>query len=110
VPKVRGKATDIPFGAEHVSDPRVQHFWDGDSRLMNAYQRVLGLPEDAWDVFLVYGPDTRWDGESPPAPRFWMHQLGTKERPRVKGRYLDVQAFVRETRTVLQASDTLRQP
>jgi hypothetical protein len=103
VPKLRGKAASIPYAAERVPDPRVRHFWDADGLLMNAYQRVLDLPEDAWDVYLVYGPEARWESELPPAPRFWMHQLGSKERPRVRGRYLDAEALARETRAVLEA-------
>jgi hypothetical protein len=103
VPKVRGKAASIPYAAERVPDSRVQHFWDGRGALMNAYQRVLDISEDAWDVYLVYGPESRWEGERPPSPRFWMHQLGTPNRPRVRGRYLDVEAFVRETRAVLRS-------
>jgi hypothetical protein len=103
VPKVRGQASSIAVAAQRVPDPRVRHFWDARGRLMNAYQEVLGIGEDAWDVFLVYGPDTRWDGTRPPAPRLWMHQLGPPEKPRVRGRYLDVAAFASETRAILHA-------
>ena len=28
------------------------------------------------DVYLLYGPETRWDGSDPPAPAYWMNQLG----------------------------------
>jgi len=102
VPKVRGKATNIPAAAELVPDARVQHFWDGSGLLMNAYQRVLTIREDAWDVFLIYEPGVRWDGELPPRPRFWMHQLGTPARPRVQGPYLDPETFAHEALAVLR--------
>jgi hypothetical protein len=29
----------------------------------------------AWDVYFVFGPEARWD-DQPPAPTYWMHQLG----------------------------------
>jgi hypothetical protein len=29
----------------------------------------------AWDVYLVYAPGVRWEGDTPPTPTFWMHQL-----------------------------------
>jgi hypothetical protein len=102
VPKVRGRASHIARGAESVPDPRVRHFWDGEARLMNAYQQVLRLPEDAWDVYLVYDPGVRWEDELPPAPQFWMHQLGPPEKPRVKGIYLDVPRLARVVEASLQ--------
>jgi hypothetical protein len=110
VPKLRGKSTDIAGAATIVPDARLQHFWDGGSVLMNAYQQVLGLSEDAWDVYLVYGPETRWEGDVPPTPRFWMHQLGTKARPRVRGVYLEPAVFARDTLAILKAGPAARQP
>jgi hypothetical protein len=104
VPKVRGRSTDIGDAAVIVPDPRIRHFWDGGGLLMNAYQRVLGITEDAWDVYLLFDPATKWDGDQPPVPRVWMHQLGTRERPRVRGRFLDVPAFVGEVRALLRTS------
>jgi hypothetical protein len=62
---------------------------------MNTYKDVLGgIPsEPAWDVFILYGPDARWDGERPPAPAYWMHQLGTAKRPRATGPYWNAEVF-----------------
>ena len=101
MPKVRGRDSHIDAAAALVPDSRLHHFWDGGARLMNAYQDVLGLPEDAWDVFLLYDADARWDGPTPPRPHFWMHQLGSREKPRVQGPYLDAATFAREARTLL---------
>jgi hypothetical protein len=103
VPKVRGRERHIASAAMLLPDDRLRHFWDGGGRLMNAYQEVLGLPEDAWDVFLLYDADARWEGPRPPAPRFWMHQLGSSDRPRVKGPYLDPDRFALEARRLLTA-------
>jgi hypothetical protein len=47
--------------------------WDGGGLPMRAFQTVLGLPGDAWDVFMVYRPQTNWDGDLPPQPDYWMH-------------------------------------
>ncbi len=60
-----------------LSDDRVSHFWDADAKLPGTYSQVLGLPDarPAWDVYLLFGRDARWDAE-PPAPTVWMHQLG----------------------------------
>jgi hypothetical protein len=43
---------------------------------MRSYARRLGLSGDAWDVYLIYGKDSRWVSE-PPKPEFWMHQLAS---------------------------------
>lgn len=110
VPKVRGTSSDIADAATIVPDARVQHFWDGGSVLMNAYQQVLGLSEDAWDVYLLYGPETTWDGDLPPVPRFWMHQLGTRARPRVRGLYLEPAVFARQTLALLESGPALTPP
>lgn len=54
----------------------------------------------AWDVWLIYDAETRWDGARPPRPRLLMHQLrelrGNAEFP-----LLDREAFAREVRQLL---------
>lgn len=57
------------------SEDRVQHWWDGARQMSGLFQRSLGLREPAWDVYLLYRPGIRWEGEVPPTPSFWMHQL-----------------------------------
>ena len=53
----------------------VSHAWDPERRLGELYARTLGLGSTAWDVYLLYPPGVAWDGEQPPHPAFWMHQL-----------------------------------
>ena len=53
----------------------VSHAWDPERYLGDLYSRTLGLNSIAWDVYLLYPPGVRWDGENPPHPTFWMHQL-----------------------------------
>ena len=60
---------------------------------MQAYTAVLDLPEDAWDIFMLYHGDARWTDALPPKPDFWMHQLGSERSPRVDGPYLDPAVF-----------------
>jgi len=58
------------------SDSRVQQFWDQDRILGQLLSQTLNLKAAmAWDVYLVYSPNTIWDAELPPKPNFWMHQL-----------------------------------
>src|SRR5687767_2397795 len=69
VPMFRGREADVPRATAEVPDPRAAHYWDGDSLLVKGFRETLGLNEAAWDIFLLYGPKARWDGERPPAPR-----------------------------------------
>jgi hypothetical protein len=101
VPKLDGKEKNVPEATHTVSDPRVTHFWDGRAVLVHGYDTVLGLGTDAWDVYLVYPPGVRWDGTLPPAPAFWMHQLGSRGRPGVDGPYLDPGVFADHIRTLI---------
>jgi len=63
--------------ADRFEDARVRHLWDGEKELGEAFARTLGLKRTAWDVYLLYAPGIIWDGEGPPTPTFWMHQLPT---------------------------------
>ena len=101
VPMFRGRESDVPKATKEVLDTRALHYWDGDSQLVAGYRQTLGFNEPAWDIFLLYGPETLWDGDRPPAPEFWMHQLGSRRNPRVKAPYLDAASFLARTRALL---------
>ena len=58
------------------SDSRLQQFWDPDRLFGKLISQTLNLKASiAWDIYLVYPPNTIWEAELPPAPQFWMHQL-----------------------------------
>lgn len=61
---------------KRFADARVLTYLDPEARLGEAYSSILGLPRDvpAWDAFLVFGANARWE-ERPPIPTDWMHQL-----------------------------------
>lgn len=101
VPKVGGVQRDVPEATRLAHDPRARHYWDEGGNLMAKYTAVIALPEDAWDIYMVYGPDARWDGSAPPAPDYWMHQLGSREQPRVDGPYLDGRTLADHVRALL---------
>lgn len=104
VPMFRWMERDVPTASREMPDRRVRHYWDGDSLLVKGYRATLGFDEDAWDIFLIYGPEAKWDGEQPPSPRYWMHQLGSASRPRVEGPYLDADVFLTKLREVRRAA------
>jgi hypothetical protein len=61
-----------------VPDRRARHFWDPSGYLGREYGKSLELPGGrrfAWDVYMIFDSKAAWT-DAPPAPAFWMHQLG----------------------------------
>jgi hypothetical protein len=68
--------------ASKIVDARARHLWNPDLSLSVEASRSLRISaqlEQAWDVFLVFGPDVRWTEPHMPAPSAWMHQLNDKD-------------------------------
>lgn len=101
VPMSRGMERDVPKATMEVSDERALHFWDADGRLVRGYRDVLKMNEPAWDIYLLYLGDAKWADERPPVPAYWMHQLGSKRRPRVEAPFWDPQIFLQKARAAL---------
>lgn len=56
--------------------PRVSHYWDGSGNSGLEFQKTLGIPMYAWDIWMIYEPGAQWEEASvPPHPAFWHHQL-----------------------------------
>ena len=86
VPMNRGLERDVPHATKEVWDARAKHYWDGDGQLIASYRNVLGgYNEPVWDTYVLYDKGTTWEGDAPPKPAFWMHQLGSERKPRVAG-------------------------
>jgi hypothetical protein len=100
VPKLRGLERDVASATTQYPEGRAMHFWDAHSALVTGYRETLQLPEDAWDVFLLYGPDAKWEGARPPEPTYWSHQLGSKDKPRLQGPWLDGAVFLEKLRAI----------
>jgi len=101
--------------AGDLADPRVLHFWNPDMSLAAEASRALRITaqlEQAWDVFLVYGPDATWEGEHLPAPTAWMHHLSQKDpRWMTPDRLLKVvQALLPEPATSKKATPAATAP
>ena len=95
VPMNRALERDVANATKEVWDTRARHYWDADGWLMNTYKQVIGgFPfEPAWDTFILYGPDAKWEGDKPPKPAYWMHQLGSAKTPRAIGPYWNPDEF-----------------
>lgn len=69
-PSSRRAATLFP-------DPRVKSYWVRSRTVGELFQNAIQLrTEPAWDVYLVYRPGIVWEGDTPPEPTYYMHQLG----------------------------------
>lgn len=93
VPMRGGKEKDVREATGTVPDPRATHFWDGTGAALYGFAPTLELLCPAWDSYLIYGPDARWTGDHPPAPRFWMHQLSSHCRGADPAMLLDPATF-----------------
>jgi len=84
---------------KRIRDNRAVQFFDAEARAGKAYSSILHLPSGlpAWDVYLVFGPEVHWEG-SPPAPTYWMHQLGRAGPPELR---LDGEQLERVVRSLL---------
>lgn len=96
VPMLMARESHVRNGLRAVGDPGVAHYWDEHSALVHGFVKTLGLGQPAWDIYMIYGPGTRWEADLPPAPHFWMHQLPGADAPR-----LDAEEFARRLKAEL---------
>ena len=96
---------DVPKAAALLHNPEIQHYWNSSGAFGRLLSRGVGLknsngPVYAWDVWLLYGPEAKWEGTEPPRPRLLMHQLsalrGSLEFP-----HLDSHVFAQQVQTLL---------
>lgn len=78
-------------------DKRVRYYKDPDSLAGKVWEKVLKTQREiAWDIYLLYGPDAKWE-DQPAEPDFWMHQLfGVKIAP-----YMTTEKFTSELKLLL---------
>ncbi len=105
LPMYPGDARNVAEAeAAAFRDSRLVDGWDPQRSIGELFARTLGLTKTAWDVYLLYGPGVRWEGEEPPEPTFWMHQLGPSygANPR---RFLDPDILDRKLGAILPADE-----
>lgn len=101
VPMSRGLERDVAQATKEVWDRRARHYWDGDGQLIASYRDVLsGYTEPVWDTYVLYGKDAKWEDVKPPAPAYWMHQLGSARKPRANGPFWDPRVFLEKAQTL----------
>ena len=109
LPVLRSSAQEAAARREagRIPDSRAVRFYDPEAQVGKLYATILhlapGLP--AWDVYLVFGPEVRWK-EGPPAPAYWMHQLGRAGPPEL---LLDGEQLARVVSSLLPRSSLKRE-
>lgn len=96
---------DVPKAAQLLQNPDIQHYWNPSGAFGRLLSQAVGLKNGetqvyAWDVWLIYGPETKWVGTDPPRPRLLMHQLralrGSTAFP-----HLESHVFAQQVQTLL---------
>ncbi len=82
-----------------IDDPRARYFWDGSRRVGGLFRtfhlgdETFHLDDAAWDTYMLFDRDARWQaGSAPPEPAWWEHQLWGLPQ----ARHLDARRFARE--------------
>ncbi len=96
VPRLGAREKDVSSATRVVATSWAKQYWDGNHLLGEQYKQVLGWNDNAWDVYMLYGPKAQWSGDLAPAPDFFMHQDNEKE-PR-----LDAAVFGSRVRRLLE--------
>jgi len=95
VPTLGAQLEHARRAARLIQGSSVKFYWDPDGAVGTRVERTLAIPEYAWDVWLTYAPGPVWEGETPPPPAAWMHQLGGLQQ----GVRLDADALARDVRS-----------
>jgi hypothetical protein len=96
---------DVEEAARLLHNPHVQHYWNPSGAFGRLLSHAVGLknserPVYAWDVWLIYGPEAKWEGTDPPRPRLLMNQLGAL-RGSTEFPHLDSHIFAQQVQMLL---------
>ncbi len=71
VPANGARERHLPPVLNLVTDSRATEYWDEYDVVEEWYREMLEFDGPCAGVFLVYGPEARWSGDSPPEPDYW---------------------------------------
>jgi outer membrane murein-binding lipoprotein Lpp len=100
---------DIPRAARLIHNPNVHSYWSPSGAFGRLLSRGVGLENHgrqvyAWDVWLLYGPEAKWDPSGPPRPQLLMHQLSALRGSTFP--HLDSRVFAQRVRALLTSLPT----
>lgn len=100
-------ADSIPL----LDGPRVHHYWEESGIIGQHYTEIMDVDTYVWDFWAIYGPGAVWEGQLPPVPEYYEHQLGVTSgrfRGFTKERVLDAERFAARTGEYLELVDEER--
>jgi hypothetical protein len=96
---------DVGKAAQLLHNSQVQHYWNASGAFGQLLSEAVGLKNSeravyAWDVWLIYGPEAKWEGNNPPRPLLLMNQLGAL-RGSTEFPHLDSHVFAQQVQALL---------
>ncbi len=70
VPRNRARARHVERVTSIVTDERATQYWDEYGAVIDPFTDMLTLTGPCAGVFLIYGPDAVWEGDTPPMPDY----------------------------------------
>jgi hypothetical protein len=106
VPVIGARAKDVAPAARLLENQHVRNYWNASGDFGRALAKAVQLKNDketvyAWDVWLLYGPQSEWTETTMPQPELLMHQLWKLEGTTFPK--LDSAVFAREVHNRLHA-------
>lgn len=98
VPTVGAEEEDVPEATQVVTGGNARHYWEDSGIIGKLYRETLVIDAYAFDAWMIYQPGVIWEGELPPAPAFWMHNLGVDEAPRLDSKEfaIEVEKYLKQ--------------
>lgn len=98
VPRAGAEEEDVAQIFDMVTGGNPSHYWEDSGMIGYLYQEVMDIEVYAYDVWMIYRPGIKWEGNSPPIPDYWMHNLwgvSEEEAPR-----LDSKVFAEKVKDI----------
>ena len=77
--------------SDEFTDDRIQHFWDDERFTGELWKPILGTKDLPWDVYFLYGANTKWK-ETPTPPDYWMRRMTEGKVPRFVAKVREITA------------------
>ncbi len=99
VPRNGARERHVPRVTRLVTDPRATQYWDAYETVVDPFDEMLALTGPCAGIFMVYGPDVRWEEADPPEPDYYEDAHARQYRR--SGPQFDAKRFAHRVRAAL---------
>ena len=100
-PKNGGREKHVDRVLDLVTDARATQYWDGSGTAVDAYDEMFGIEgRPCAGVFMLYGADAVWEGDSPPMPDYF-EDAHAREFSRTAGPQFDGSRLAKRARQMV---------